>query len=76
MELAATQLTSNATAAAGDIGEAYRGMALLVPSERVAQRAAELGFRSVVTAANAGTAATLTTLREIAKRKLLQREHQ
>jgi uroporphyrinogen-III synthase len=56
--------------------EIYCDLPLLVPSERVAERAAELGFRRIANAANAGTAATLNALRDIAKRNLLQREHQ
>jgi uroporphyrinogen-III synthase len=56
--------------------EKYCELPLLVPSHRVAERAGELGFRRIANAANAGTAATLTALREIAKRNLLQREHQ
>lgn len=43
--------------------DGYRGTPLLVPSERVAQLAAELGFRRAIVAANAGTEATLETLR-------------
>jgi uroporphyrinogen-III synthase len=43
----------------------YQRMALIVPSERVAALAAKLGFLSIVTAANAGTAATLTALHDI-----------
>lgn len=40
----------------------YRTTALLVPSERVARQAEELGFERVIVAANAGTEATLTAL--------------
>jgi uroporphyrinogen-III synthase len=36
--------------------------ALIVPSERVGQKARELGFQCVIVAANAGTAATLNAL--------------
>ena len=39
-----------------------RARALIVPSERVGQKARELGFQRVVVAANAGTAATLNAL--------------
>lgn len=48
----------------------YQRMALIVPSERVAQLAVSLGFVAVVEAANAGTAATLTALREINKQRI------
>ena len=47
--------------------ELYRGRPLLVPSERVAQAARELGFSRVVVAANAGTAATVSALQDIAR---------
>jgi uroporphyrinogen-III synthase len=56
--------------------ERYRATPLLVPSARVAERAEALGFRCAAVAANAGTAATLSALQEIAKRKLSQREDQ
>ncbi|HSB97455.1 MAG TPA: uroporphyrinogen-III synthase [Spongiibacteraceae bacterium] len=56
--------------------ERYRKTPLLVPSARVAERAGALGFCYPVVAANAGTAATLSALQEIAKRKLSQREDQ
>lgn len=46
----------------GAPGAAYRAVPLLVPSARVAQLAAELGFERVIVAANAGTEATLTAL--------------
>jgi uroporphyrinogen-III synthase len=45
----------------------YRTAALLVPSARVAQLAAELGFERVIVAANAGTEATLTALRALTR---------
>jgi len=63
-------------AAAVSTLERYRAMPLLVPSARVAERAEALGFRYPAVAANAGTAATLSALQEIAKRKLSQREDQ
>lgn len=45
--------------------DGYRRTALLVPSARVAQLAAELGCARVVVAANAGTEATLASLRTL-----------
>lgn len=45
----------------------YSATPLLVPSERVAQLAAELGFERVIVAANAGTEATLTALRALTR---------
>jgi uroporphyrinogen-III synthase len=47
--------------------EIYR-RALIVPSTRVAEKARELGFQHVITAANAGTAATLDALATIKTR--------
>ncbi|MET0377979.1 MAG: uroporphyrinogen-III synthase [Spongiibacteraceae bacterium] len=47
--------------------DVYR-RALIVPSARVAEKAHELGFQYVITAANAGTAATLDALAGIKKR--------
>jgi uroporphyrinogen-III synthase len=44
--------------------------ALIVPSTRVAEKAQAFGFQHVVVAANAGTAATLDTLTELAAQKL------
>lgn len=52
-------------AAAQSSRDRYRNTPLLVPSERVAQLAAELGFRRAIVAANAGTEATLETLRAL-----------
>jgi uroporphyrinogen-III synthase len=49
-------------AEAAGLGAQWRGTALVVPSERVAQEASELGFERVIVAANAGTEATLTAL--------------
>jgi uroporphyrinogen-III synthase len=48
-------------------GSDYRTTALLVPSERVARQAEELGFERVIVAANAGTEATLTALCALAR---------
>lgn len=45
----------------------YQQRPLLVPSERVAQAARVLGFTKVVVAANAGTAATVSALQDIAR---------
>jgi len=55
--------------AATELPMHYRRMALIVPSARVAQLAANLGFLSIVNAANAGTAATLVALQEINKQR-------
>jgi uroporphyrinogen-III synthase len=55
-------LRIDAAAPTGTPGADYRAVPLLVPSERVAQLAAELGFERVIVAANAGTEATLTAL--------------
>lgn len=48
-----------------DCAARVRAQALIVPSARVAERAAELGFSRVVVAANAGTAATLAALQSL-----------
>lgn len=48
----------------------YRQRPLLVPSARVADAARALGFERVVVAANAGTAATVTALQDIARESL------
>lgn len=45
----------------------YRDRAVIVPSERVATLARELGLRRVITAANAGSAATITALQQLTK---------
>jgi uroporphyrinogen-III synthase len=50
------------TDGSASISEEYRTTALLVPSERVAREASELGFERVIVAANAGTEATLAAL--------------
>lgn len=44
------------------------GLTLVVPGQRVAQQAAELGYSRVTQAENAGTAATLAALNEMDKR--------
>jgi len=45
----------------------YRQRPLLVPSARVAQAARSLGFMKVAVAANAGNAATVSALQDIAR---------
>jgi uroporphyrinogen-III synthase len=44
----------------------YRGVPLLVPSERVARQAVELGFERPLVAADAGTPATVAALSQLA----------
>ncbi len=45
----------------------YRDRAIVVPSERVAAQARELGLRRIIVAANAGSAATVTALQRFIK---------
>ncbi len=45
----------------------YRDRAVIVPSARVAALAHELGLRRVITAANAGSAATVAALQQLTK---------
>lgn len=58
-------LHDSVTAGAANAWSVYRNVALLVPSERVAQLARRLGCERIVVAANAGTEATLDSLRAL-----------
>ena len=64
-------LPPEAGSAATALQMQYQRIPLIVPSERVAQLAASLGFLSIVSAANAGTAATLTALQEVNKQRAI-----